>query len=199
MKRIIYLAVIIAIAASCREKKDGAFVVSGVIENAPGKKLILMETPYANEQPVVLDSTFLKDKGSFTLRGRANEEGIYRLVIENGPDVILINDNNEIKVNLDVNNYRNYTVKGSPASESLHQLFENYRYKDSIILSTFKKVDSIRAIPGQDSVVQAYQTRNDMEITGMNNMLKEFVENRQVPAPLFTLSELQAKRYLGMN
>jgi peroxiredoxin len=185
MKRIIYLVVIIAIAASCREKKHGAFVVSGVIENAPGKKLILMETPYANEQPVVLDSTFLKDKGSFTLRGRANEEGIYRLVIENGPDVILINDNNEIKVNLDVNNYRNYTVKGSPASESLHQLFENYRYKDSIILSTFKKVDSIRAIPGQDSMVQAYQTRNDMEITGMNNMLKEFVENSSSPGAAF--------------
>jgi hypothetical protein len=122
--RFAYITILLAFITACQTKKHGAFTVTGVIENAPGKKVSLMETPYANPQPIILDSAILKDKGSFTLKGRANEEGIYRLVIENGPDVILINDNNNINVHLDINNYRSYKVEGSPASESLHQLLK---------------------------------------------------------------------------
>src|SRR4051812_35054017 len=129
MKRIAYIAAAVAIIASCKPKEHGAFVVTGNIENAPGKKLVLMETPYGAAQPIILDSTILEAKGKFTLRGRANEESIFRLVIENGPDVVLINDNTDLKVHMDVNDYRNYTVEGSPASESLHHLFEDYRAK----------------------------------------------------------------------
>ena len=73
MKRILYLALIAGLITGCSEKKHSGFVVSGVIENAPGKKVLLIETPSAISQPVVLDSTFLNDKGSFTLKGRANE------------------------------------------------------------------------------------------------------------------------------
>lgn len=177
MKKIIYIVAVAAVAAACQTKKHSMFEVSGVIENAPGKKLILMETPYTNGQPVILDSTFLKDKGAFTLKGRANEESIYRLVIENGPEVVLINDNDKLKVNLDINNYRNYTIEGSPASESLHKLFEDYRSKDSAILTTFKRIDSIKSIPGQDSSAEALRTKNDQEIAGLNNMLKSFINN----------------------
>ncbi|MCW3109005.1 MAG: thioredoxin family protein [Segetibacter sp.] len=182
MKKIIYLVLLAAIVTSCQQKKHGAFVVTGVIENAPGKKVVLMETPYSNAQPVILDSAILKDKGSFTLKGRANEEGIYRLIIDNGPDVILINDNNSIRVHLDVNDYRNYTVEGSPASESLHTLFENYRAKDSAILTTFKIIDSIKALPGQDSIAEILQTKNDQQIASLNNLLKDFVNNSPSPA-----------------
>lgn len=188
MKRILSIAAIVGLITSCAPKKHGAFEVSGVIENAAGKKVLLMETPYALSQPVVLDSTILKDKGAFTLRGRASEEGIFRLVLENGPDVILINDNDQIKVHLDVNDYRNYAVEGSPASESLHKLFEDYRSRDSGILSTFKKIDSVRALPKQDSVAEALKTRNDKEIDGLNNMLRNYVRTSNSPsASLYAL------------
>ncbi len=188
MKRIIYIVAAIALAGACQTKKHSAFEVSGVIENAPGKKLILMETPYANAQPVVIDSTFLKDKGAFTLRGRANEESIYRLILENGPELVLINDNDKIKVHLDINDYRNYTIEGSPASESLHNLFEDYHDKDSAILTTFKRIDSVRSLPGQDSIAEALQTKNDQEITGLNDMLKRFINNTNSPSvTLFVL------------
>lgn len=182
MKKIFYLALLAAVVISCQSKKHGAFVVTGEILNAPGKKVLLMETPYSNAQPVILDSTILKDKGLFTLKGRANEEGIYRLIIDNGPDVILINDNNNLKLHLDVNDYRSYTVEGSPASESLHTLFENYREKDSAILTTYKKIDSIKALPGQDRTVATLQTKNDQQVTSLNNLLKEFVSNSTSPA-----------------
>ena len=182
MKRIIYLVLVMVSITACTEKKHGAFVVTGEIENAPGKKVLLMETPYASSQPVVLDSAILKENGAFTLRGRANEEGIFRVVIENGPDVVLINDNNSIKLHLDINDYRNYTVDNSPASESLHQLFEDYRQKDSGILSTFKMIDSLRVLPGQDSIAEVLRTKNDVEIDGLNKMMKDFINNTPSPA-----------------
>lgn len=182
MKRIIYLSLLLGIVTSCQQKKHGSFVVTGVIENAPGKKLLLMETPYSNAQPVILDSAILKDKGAFTLKGRANEEGIYRLMIDNGPDVIVINDNNNINVHLDVKDYRNYKVEGSPASESLHTLFENYRTKDSAIIVAFKQIDSIKAVPGNDSTVATLQTKNDQQIFALNNMLKDFINTSSSPA-----------------
>ena len=187
MKRTLFIAFII-FAAACQTKKRSMFEVSGVIANAPGKKLILMETPYTEGQPVILDSTFLKDKGAFTLKGRANEESIYRLVIENGPELVLINDNDNLKINLDVNNYRNYKIEGSPASESLHQLFEDYRAKDSAILIAFKRIDNIKALPGQDSLAEVLRTKNDQQIAGLNNMLKNFITTSASPsATLYAL------------
>jgi peroxiredoxin len=181
MKKILSLILVVGAVVSCQPKKHGAFVVTGDIENAPGKKVLLMETQYSNAQPLILDSTVLKDKGSFTLRGRANEEGIYRLVIENGPDVVLINDNNSIRLHLDVNDYRNYKVEGSPASESLHTLFENYRERDSAILTDFKAIDSLKS-SGHDSAAVLLQTKNDKQIEALNNMLKEFINNSPSPA-----------------
>ncbi len=182
MKRILYLLALIVFVASCRQKDHKVFVVKGEILNAPGKKVILMETPYGNEQPVILDSVFLTDKGVFSLKGRANEEGIYRLVLERGPDVILINDNDEINLHLDVNDYRNYTVEGSPASESLHKLFEDYHSKDSAILVNFKKIDSIQKIPGNDSSAEMMKSANDRRVEELNSLVNDFIKNNNSPS-----------------
>ena len=183
MKKTIYLVfAIILIAAACKEKKNGTFVVKGEILHAPGKKVTLIEAPYTNEQPVILDSALLDVKGSFNLKGRANEEGIYRLVLENGPDVILVNDNSEITVHLDVNDYRNYKTEGSEASASLHTLFEDYHAKDSTILANFKAINELEKTPGKDSVVEAMKSINDKQVEGLNSLLQDFIKNNNSPA-----------------
>lgn len=69
-------------------------------------KIFLQELPYGGEQPVILDSTTLQDNGNFELRAVGTEETLYRLVIENGPDVLLVNDGKSIRLNLDVNNFQ---------------------------------------------------------------------------------------------
>jgi peroxiredoxin len=211
MKKIIFIATAVGLSVACQPKKHGAFVVSGTVQNAPGKKLLLIEVPFTSPQAVVLDSTELKGKGTFTLRGRANEEGIYRLAIENGPDVILVNDNNTIHVNIDVNDYRNYKVENSPASESLHGLFESYRKDDSTLYSTFKQIDSLQAQPGNDSAVALLHTKRDNQLASINNLIKDFVSNSNSPAASFyalglgsrtmkqeelkTLADASAKRF----
>ncbi len=182
MKKIFSIAISILVLAACKEKKHGPFTVSGQIINAPGSKVYLVETPFGNTPEVILDSTLLKEKGDFTLKGRANEEGIFRLVLESGPNVVLINDNDDIKVRVNVNDYRSYSVEGSPASASLHQLFEDYRDKDSLIIASFKIVDSLKSLPGQDSLVQSIQTKNDERIEALNKMLRNYITKSESPA-----------------
>jgi peroxiredoxin len=186
MKKFMIAALAVAMfSAACKEKKQGAFVVTGNIVNATGKKVLLMEIPYSSPEPVVLDSTMLGDKGSYTLKANAQEEGIYRLALENGPDVILVNDGKTIRINMDVNDYANYTVEESPATKSLQDLFHVYRKDDSALLTTFKQLDTLQRKPGNDSLVSLVKGRRDGELKTMNSHLGRFIEQSPSAAATF--------------
>ncbi len=174
-----------AVGVACKEKKNGAFVVTGTITNAPDKKVLLMEIPFSSPEPVILDSTTLGSNGSFTLRANASEEGIYRLVLENGPDVILINDSKTIRIKMDVNDYSNYIVEESPASESLHDLFKTYRKDDSTLLSTFKELDTLQKQSVSDSILTVVKTKRDAQLASMNDHVKTFIKQTNSPAAIF--------------
>ena len=144
-----------------------------------------MEIPFTNPQPLVLDSSTLDAKGGFTLKAMANEEGIYRLVLENGPAIVLINDSKEIKVSLDVNDHRNYKLEGSPASQSLQNLFKDYTSKDSILLLTFKELDTLQKQTGQDSLIAVVRAKRDKELQDLNNTVINFINTSSSPAAVF--------------
>ncbi|MES2005138.1 MAG: TlpA disulfide reductase family protein [Bacteroidota bacterium] len=173
-KLIIIIAAGIALV-SCQEKKYGAFTVSGKIAHAPGQKIFLQELPFGGQQPVILDSNTLKPNGVFELRGMGKEEGLYRVVIENGPDVLVVNDAKSIKLELDVNNYRAYKLDGSAASESLHKLFEDYRGKDSLLYTTFNAIDSLQKQNATDSMLTLVRAKRDVQIKQMNTMVTAFI------------------------
>ena len=175
MKKILFFALAIAAFASCRQKGGGSFIVSGKITHAPSNKIFLQELPFTGEQPVILDSGRISGNGSFSLKAMAKEEGLYRLVIENGPDVLLVNDNDDIKLTLDVEQYRAYKVEQSPASASLHDLFENYRKKDSILYATFTQLDSLQKQNAGDSVLNLVKQRQDAQLKEMNTMITDFI------------------------
>jgi thiol-disulfide isomerase/thioredoxin len=175
VKKILLFAIVIAAFASCRQKGGGSFTVSGKITHAPSNKIFLQELPFTGEQPVILDSGRISGNGSFSLKAMAKEEGLYRLVIENGPDVLLVNDNDDIKLTLDVEQYRAYKVEQSPASASLHDLFENYRKKDSILYATFTQLDSLQKQNVGDSVLNLVKQRQDAQLKEMNTMITEFI------------------------
>lgn len=181
MKKMIYIAAIVALASSCQEKKYGAFTVSGKISNAPSKKIFLQELPFGGEQPVILDSGTLKDNGNFELRAVAKEEALYRLVVENGPDVLLVNDGKSIRVSMDVNNYRAYKIEGSEASESLHTLFEKFSVKDSVLYGTLGMLDSLQR-GGNDSLLAIEKANRDVQIKEMNKLLADFINASESPA-----------------
>lgn len=185
MRRIFGVVLLIMLAAACAEKKHGAFIVTGTIENAPGKKVFLMEIPFGSGQPTILDSTTLKEDGSFNLRGRADEESIFRVMVENGPELVLVNDNKTIRLKMDVNDYMNYQVEGSPASTSLHSMFLDYRVKDSALISTFRQLDSVARLQESDSILAALRAKRDIGIQELNNTVKTFIEESESAAARF--------------
>lgn len=177
MKKILVFALLIAAFTGCRQKGGGAFTVSGKISHAPSSKIFLQELPFSGEQPIILDSGSIAANGSFSLKAMAKEEGLYRLVIENGPDVLLVNDNDDIKLNLDVQQYRSYQVENSPASKSMHDFFETYRKKDSALYVVFQQIDSLQKLNVSDSVFSIYNARRDAEIKEMNAMVTDYINN----------------------
>jgi peroxiredoxin len=182
MKKLIYIAAIAALASGCQEKKFGAFTVSGKILNTPAKKVFLQEIPFGGEQPIVLDSGTLKDNGTFELRAVGKEESLYRVVVENGPDFLVINDSKSIKIDADLNNYRNYKVEGSDASKSLHTLFEDFRKKDSVLYVTFMTLDSLQQTTGNDSLVAIERNQRDVQLADLNKLITNFVKESPSPA-----------------
>ncbi len=182
MNKIIILAITAITLGGCQEKKIGAFTVSGKIEHAPATHIFLEELPYGGEQPVVLDSTTLAANGSFTLKAMGKEEGLYRLVLEKGPDVLLVNDAKNIEVTMDVNNYKAYKITGSSASESLHELFEVYRKKDSALYLAFMNIDTLQKRNAPDSLLAPVRMQRDAEIKQMNKIISEFITKSESPA-----------------
>ncbi|GAC1538264.1 MAG: TlpA disulfide reductase family protein [Sediminibacterium sp.] len=182
MKKILYVWALVLLVTACQEKKQGAFTVNGKITHASANKIFLQELPFGGDQPVILDSGTLKPDGSFELKAIAKEESLYRLVLENGPDVLLVNDNKNIHLNLDVAHYRTYKIEGSPASESLHTLFEDYRKKDSVLYAAFKLLDTLQKQKTTDSALTVVRNQRDAQIKEMNRMVTDFINQSPSPA-----------------
>ncbi len=182
MKKTILFVTTVILLSACQEKKFGAFTVSGRITNAPSQKIFLQELPFGGDQPQILDSTTLKSNGNFELRAMGKEEGLYRLVIENGPDVLLVNDGKDIKVVLDVNQFKDYKLEGSPASESLHVLFEDYRKYDSSLYATFQLIDTLQKQNASDSIITIAKNDRDKKLIQMNTMVTDFINQSTSPA-----------------
>jgi peroxiredoxin len=181
---LLLLCVSVMLITSCQPKRYGAFVVAGKIENAGTQKIALQELPFTGEQPVILDSTTLKNDGTFELRAMAKEEGLYRLVLESRNEILLVNDGNSIKVRLDLNNYRNYTVEGSEASNQLHTLMENLLNKDSVFYAQKQQFDSTYAGNSNDSLSQILNARRDAVLSERRQMLSTFINRSQSPAAI---------------
>jgi peroxiredoxin len=183
MKQFFVLAFLIILAA-CGPKKYGAFVIGGKIENTPQQLIALEEIPFTGEQPVIIDSTTLKKNGSFELRGVANEEGLYRLVLATGQELLLVNDAPNIRVRVDINNFRKYTIEGSTASTDLHTLLETLFVKDSSFLAFMKNADSLSAGFMSDSMQIVTTGKREQALQERRKILTTFIRKSKSPAAI---------------
>lgn len=181
MKKILVLISSVVILISCKEKHGGAFTVSGKIENAPSDKVYLQELPFGGTQPVIIDSTTLKN-GAFELKGMANEEGIYSLSVQNGPALLLVNDSKNIQVHVDVNKFKSYKTDGSPASSSLHELFEKYFNQYEVARDVSNQLDSLQQQKATDSIINISQVQFKHELEKLKEVIVEYVSTTQSPA-----------------
>jgi len=161
---------------------EARYAISGTIQNARKQKLVLQETKLANDTYVTIDTITLKEDGKFNFSFLAKEEGLYRLAFENeyenGFEILLINDENNIQVNADPNNYESYTIKGSKGSEALNQFLKAYRIKDESFFATVDKLQGLQKTNGDPATIDQTQKEQFLKITDINNFIqKSLTEN----------------------
>lgn len=186
MKKTISVSLIaITILIGCAEKKYGGFTVSGKVKNGGSQKIYLQELPFAGSEPLILDSATLQENGKFELRATALEEGLYRLSLEKGPEVLLINDEKSIRVNIDVHQAKKYEIEASDASKSLQTLFAKYSVADSSLMVVFNTLESLKQQSGSDSLIQVLTKNRDNELLSINNIVNEFINTSKSPAAIY--------------
>ena len=186
MKKTISVSLIAAtILLSCAEKKYGSFTISGKVTNGGNQKIYLQELPFAGSEPLILDSATLQANGKFELSATALEEGLYRLSLEKGPEVLLINDDNNIRVNIDVNQPKKYEIEASDASKSLQTLFAKYTAADSSLMVVFNTLENVKQQSGSDSLIQVLTQKRDNELVSINNIVNEFINSSKSPAAIY--------------
>jgi len=185
IKKIGVSIVAAGLLIGCAEKKYGGFTVSGKVSHAGTQKIYLQELPFAGSEPLILDSATLKENGKYELRATALEEGLYRLSLERGPEVLVINDEKSIRVNIDVNHPKNFEIESSEASKSLQTLFATYSIADSTLMITFNSLEQAQQQTGNDSLVQVLTKNRDNELVAINSIINAFINNSNSPAAIY--------------
>jgi peroxiredoxin len=187
MKNLIQLSfLIIVLLSSCGQKnQELRYNVAGTISHATAQKLLLQEVPYGGKPIITLDSTSLKEDGKFSFDFIAKEEGIYRIATEKEVEILFINDEENIQINADANDYNSYQIKGSKNSEGLLKFLKEYRQKDSSIFATLYNLDALQNQKGKDSTIYWLQKQKTDKINQLNKFIEKTVNTETSPAFLY--------------
>jgi peroxiredoxin len=161
------------------------------VKNTANPGITLQEIPYGGDMnPVIIDSASLSgNAGTVVLEGKAKEETIFQVMVENGPMLLLINDEEDIAVEIDLAKKDNYyTVSGSPASEQLREFISNYSEKSFVINRAFAEIDSLKQFGGSDSLLIISTEKKNKAVKQLNSYLQQFINKSTHPAlSLFAL------------
>lgn len=192
------------ILSSCSQKtKALRYNVAGTIKNATAQKLLLQEIPYGGKPIITLDSTSLNEDGKYSFDFIAKEEGIYRIATEKDVEILFINDEENIQINADANDYNSYQIKGSKTSEGLLKFLKEYRQKDSSIFATLYNLDAIQNQKGKDSTIYWLQKQKIDKISQLNQFIEKTVATETNPAFLYyalglSIRSMEAAQVLAM-
>jgi len=177
---------ILIVFSSCGNKnQESRYNVAGTITHATAQKLLLQEIPYGGKPIITLDSISLKEDGKFSFDFIAKQEGIYRIATEKDLEILFINDEENIQINADANDYNSYQIKGSKNSESLLKFLKEYRQKDSSIFATLYNLDALQNQKGKDSTIYWLQKQKTDKITALNQFIEKTVTAETSPAFIY--------------
>lgn len=195
MKTRLLALLIITALSSCSKDEGTKFSVSGTMKNLDkvvakfgesfrkdSIKLFLFEVPFgADGNPLILDSAMISVKSpQFSLEGLTKGEGIYDIMIENGPIIPLVNDADEIKVDIDLMNRDNfYSVTGSKASEQVREFIFSYSGRSIKANTALQKLDSLKLVNAADSIqLEATNAKNN-EVNNLNRYVINFLSGAE--------------------
>jgi peroxiredoxin len=127
-KNIVFSLVALCVATllSCHHG-GSSFTVRGTLNGLPVKEVYLTSISFDNKPILIIDSALVKG-GKFELKYTGTEERLFRVMLgdpNNAPWIGLVNDNPSADVFMDGAQNGDYTVKGSPASQRFHVLFDS--------------------------------------------------------------------------
>lgn len=201
---IVVASIFLFLTPACKEKNQEArYTISGTIKNAANKPLLLQEIPYGGKPIITLDSLTLDANGKYSFEFIAKQEGIYRLSSGNDLDISFINDEDQIQINADANNFASYTVKGSPHSEAMIQYMKAYRTKDSALFATLYALDNLQQSNGKDSSILYLQQQKEKKIKALNDHVEETINTANSPALIYfalgmALRSMEINKVLAM-
>jgi len=181
------LPLLLWLLCGCKPNNNHHFTVTGKINHAAHRKLYLQHLPYGANAPIVVDSTLLQSDSTFRLSTLAPDEGLYLLVLEKGPQVLLINDAPNVQVALNVQQYAKYQTEGSKASESIHYFLDAYTKEYPKLLEVLTTNDSLRNLPMTDSLRTVIQLTETNQLNKVNDLIRNAVARTNSPAFTFYL------------
>ena len=158
------------------------YTISGTIQHAAKEKLLLQEVPYGGLPIITMDSITLNEEGKYSFQFIAKQEGIYRIATEKEMEILFINDEENIQINADANNYQSYTIKGSKTSQALINFLIEYRKKDSSLFSTIYNLDALQKQNAKDSTIFWLQKQRATKITDINKFVENTITSSTSPA-----------------
>ena len=198
-----FLLMIIIISSCGKKNQELRYNVAGTIQNATAQKLLLQEVPYGGKPIITLDSLSLKEDGKFSFDFIAKEEGIYRIATEKDLEILFINDEENIQINANANDYNSYQIKGSKNSEGLLKFLKEYRQKDSSIFATLYNLDALQNQKGKDSTIFWLQKQKTEKIKNLNQFIEKTVATETSPAFIYyalglSIRSMEAAQVLAM-
>lgn len=200
------LFVLLAVALfSCKQKNSGTKIeVEGEVKNiealmaqypamfpTDSLKILLFEVPFGSEaQPIQLDSVYVSKKNpKFKLAAQTTKQSLYDVMIENGPMMPVVNDNDLVKLDIDLmNREKYYTASGSPATELLCNFIFGYSEKSIPAGNAFKTLDSLKATGSNDTLIIAATEEKNNTVEALNNYLRQTINKTDNPlVAAFTL------------
>ena len=180
---LVCLAAMMIIVTGCKNgSNEKNYTISGTILHAAKGKLLLQEVPYGGLPIITMDSTTLNEEGKFSFQFIAKQEGIYRIATENEMEILFINDEENIQINADANNYQSYTIKGSATSQALLNFLIEYRKRDSSLMSTIYNLDALQKQNGKDSTIFWLQKQRVSKIDDINKLVGNIISTSTSPA-----------------
>ena len=177
------LVAMMIIITGCKNSSDEKiYTIAGTILHAAKGKLLLQEVPYGGLPIITMDSITLNEEGKFSFQFIAKQEGIYRIATENEMEILFINDEENIQINADANNYQSYTIKGSATSQALINFLMEYRKRDSSLMSTIYNLDALQKQNGKDSTIFWLQKQRVSKIDDINKLVGNIISTSTSPA-----------------
>jgi peroxiredoxin len=150
LKSSIYILIIILLT-SCQQRDYKTILVKGNIKNATANKVSLISFGATNS-PIVFDTCTIDKKGNYSLKTLANDEELYAIKVGDAQEIWFVNDAQEIIINANVTEYKNYQTIGSPASQALHIFISKFDSLISIQQNIDINIDTLTQQKGKDSL-----------------------------------------------